>query len=308
MDSSDNFIHEALFYDQDEAFLDICAPFVREGLAAGEAVLVATDARKIGLLRGALGASAAEVAFLDMRIAGRNPARIIPIWQSFLDSGGGPVRGIGEPVWGDRSDHELVECHHHEMLLNSAFDQPRPFSLLCPYDERELDADVLARVFASHSAVLAGGQTHCCDGYARSLADHCPFDGRLSDPPPGAVEVEFDVRDLATIRHLLTDHGERAGLCDTQIDDLRLAGHEVATNSVMHGGGCGTLRVWVEDDEVVCEIRDRGCFHDPLVGRVEPPDTMLSGRGLWLANCVMDLVQIRSSAFGSAVRMRLRAV
>jgi hypothetical protein len=40
------------------------------------------------------------VKFVDMAKLGRNPARIIPAWQKFVDQHSGygrPVRGIGEP-------------------------------------------------------------------------------------------------------------------------------------------------------------------------------------------------------------------
>jgi hypothetical protein len=42
---------------------------------------------------------------------------------------------------------------------------------------------------------------------------------------------------------------------------LVLAVDEVATNSLRHGGGRGTLRIWRDADAVVCEVRDAaaGC-------------------------------------------------
>ena len=81
--------------------------------------------------------------------------------------------------------------------------------------------------------------------------------------------------------------------------------NEVATNSVRHGGGTGTLRMWEEGASLICEVRDRGQILDPLVGRRKPPGDRGSGLGLWLANQLCDLVQIRSFPTGTAVRLHV---
>ena len=85
-----------------------------------------------------------------------------------------------------------------------------------------------------------------------------------------------------------------------------LATHEVATNSIRHGGGEGTLRVWHEDGMVVCEVRDRGRLDQPLAGRARPELEDGGGWGLWLANQLCDLVQIRTLPDGNVVRLLLR--
>ena len=79
------------------------------GSTRGEPVLVMVGARKLELLRGALGESRRRRAFVDMEDVGRNPARIIPAWaRSSLTSGrGGGMRGIGEPIWADRRARSL---------------------------------------------------------------------------------------------------------------------------------------------------------------------------------------------------------
>ena len=59
-------------------------PFIRDGLEAGEPILVVVGREKIGQLQDALGSDAAAVSFADMAEVGRNPARIIPAWRDFL--------------------------------------------------------------------------------------------------------------------------------------------------------------------------------------------------------------------------------
>lgn len=85
-----------------------------------------------------------------MHELGRNPARIIPAWQRFVDGAGGrPVRGIGEPIWPGRRAEELLECRLHGALLNVAVDPGLPFWLRCPYDTRQLSPGVVEEAFRS---------------------------------------------------------------------------------------------------------------------------------------------------------------
>jgi anti-sigma regulatory factor (Ser/Thr protein kinase) len=87
--------------------------------------------------------------------------------------------------------------------------------------------------------------------------------------------------------------------------DLVLAVNELATNTIRHGGGRGTLRTWREPDTLLVEVLDRGFIEDPLAGRERPPDLTGGGRGLWLVNHLCDLVQVRSSHGGSVVRLHM---
>lgn len=96
-----------------------------------------------------------------------------------------------------------------------------------------------------------------------------------------------------------------AGLDRRAGADLVLAASELAANSVAHGGGAGTLRTWREGDRLVVDLEDAGWISEPLAGRLRPAVTQEGGRGLWLANQLCDLVQIRSSAAGTTVRLQV---
>ena len=45
---------------------------------------------------------------------------------------------------------------------------------------------------------------------------------------------------------------------------------------------------------LICEVRDSGRLDDPLAGRRRPEIPELGGHGLWIANQICDLVQLRS--------------
>src|SRR5918911_557200 len=121
LEQADGFRHEALLYTGEDELVTATSSFVRAGVAAGEPALVVVGARKIDLLREALGDDGSEVYFADMGVVGRNPARIIPAWREFVGAHAAPgvrLRGIGEPVAPGRDADELVESQRHESLLN----------------------------------------------------------------------------------------------------------------------------------------------------------------------------------------------
>ena len=303
------FAHEALFYAGEDEFVRATSEFVREGVAAGEPVLVVVDRRKIDRIREALNGEGHDVLFADMADVGANPARIIPAWRRFLDEravDGCPVRGIGEPVWPGRNGAELVECQRHESLLNLAFADSPAWQLLCPYDTSALDAPVLAEACHSHPTLVEGGRRTASPTYRGLEAIAAPFDAELPEPAAPPLELAFAGDTLGEARRLVRARADEAGLDSARLHNLVLAANEMTTNSVRHGGGGGLLRLWEEDDMLVCEIRDAGRIEAPLVGRVQPRVGQESGRGHWMANQLCDLVQVRSFAGGSAVRLHMR--
>jgi anti-sigma regulatory factor (Ser/Thr protein kinase) len=296
------FRHEALIYTDPEDFLAGAVPFLREALEAGEPALVAVSAANTALLEGELAADAIAVRFAEMETLGRNPARIIPFWREFVEANGGrPVRGIGEPVWPGREPAEIDECERHESLLDVAFSPPPAWSLLCPYDGGALGDEVLEKVARSHGSVRRDGVSAGSDEY---VAGGDCFAGELSEQPAGAEEFGFDRTRLAEVRRRVQRAAERAGLPASDTADLIIAASELAANSVAHGGGSGTLRTWRDAGRLLVELEDAGSIEEPLAGRLRPEPTQEGGRGLWLANQLCDLVQIRSRPGRTTVRLR----
>lgn len=301
------FEHEALFYDGTEAFLDGVAPFLRDGVEAGEPVLVAVDRKKIDLLRAALGDAAVAVTFLDMTLVGRNPARIIPVWSEFVHghAAGAPCRGVGEPLWPGRSDGERAECHRHEELLNLAFAGADGFRLLCPYDSSLAPAD-LDRSRRNHAYVTCGAERRASDPGAGGRVD--VFDDPLPEIDGDPLELTLrSVAELSGLRSTIAELGRLAGL-GPLAGDFALAVNEVGANSLRHGGGRAEVRLWWAEGSLVCEVRDRGHVAEPLAGRVRPAPDQAGGRGLWLVNHLCDLVELRTSPAGTAVRLRIERV
>jgi anti-sigma regulatory factor (Ser/Thr protein kinase) len=303
------FRHEALLYAGEDEFVGRVARFVRDGLEAEEPVLVAVSASKIDLLRQALAGDADQVGFADMDDLGANPARIIPAWREFADRNlcdGGRARGVGEPISAGRSPAELVECQRHESLLNLAFDPGPAWWLVCPYDTSTLDAGVMTEARRSHPVIWQERGGIESRDYLGADTIAGPFVAPLPPPATAPQETTFDADGLWLIRTLVGDVASAAGLDERRVGDLTLAANEVASNSVLHGGGEGRLRIWREDETLMCEVSDAGYIDQPLAGRQSPHPGNATGRGLWLANQLCNLVQIRSCAGSTTVRLHMR--
>ncbi|MFI9172863.1 anti-sigma factor RsbA family regulatory protein [Streptomyces lincolnensis] len=301
---TDPFVHPALFYGSEREYLAGTVSFVRAGLAAGDPVACAVPGENLDLIRDALGSDADAVRLLDMREAGRNPGRIIPgVLRAFADAQppGRRVRIIGEPIWAGRDDTEYPACVQHEALINAAF-TGRTVSILCPYDTRRLAPKVIADAYATHPTVIHAGSGP--EAHSRAY-DPDDIVARYNEPLPPVPDVpalSFDADGLAPARHTATDLAAQLGLTGVRLQDLALVTAELTTNSVVHGGGSGTLRVWAEDGHVLCEVRDKGRLTDPLAGRRPAPREQRGGRGLLMVNLVADLVRLHTDADGTTVR------
>ena len=305
---AETFRHEALFYGGLDGFIEGTSAFVKEGLESGEPTLVVAGARKLAALRAELGTDADLVQFADMGDVGLNPARIIPAWVDFLARSapdGGRVRGIGEPIWPERSPDELVECQRHESLLNVAFADSSGWWLLCPYDVGDLPSDVLDDARHSHPYLWQDGVHTNSSTYRDLEAAAKPFDVPLPPRPAGHQLIILDVANLHHVREVVARAARSHGLDEGRTADLVLSVNELAGNSLRHGGGSGSVRIWAAERTLICEIEDSGRLDKPLAGRERPLTDRENGFGLWLVNQLCDLVQVRTFEKGTVVRLHM---
>jgi anti-sigma regulatory factor (Ser/Thr protein kinase) len=299
------FEHEALFYRGDDDFLAGLLPFVREGLEHDEAVVVAEPRARLEQLRDALGDDASSVEFLDMAQIGQNPARIIGVWARALQEhtdAGRRLRGVGEPAFVGRRQAELVECRLHELLLNHAFDGGPPWRLLCPYDEEHLPRAVTRGALHTHPLAGPPAGRRPNEEYVRDGALEA-FTAPLAPPADAVLRGIYGPGDIPATRRTVAQYARRVGLSDEQVEVLELAASELATNSIRHGGGTGTVAMWLEPGAAVVEFSDSGRVTDPLTGRLMPSLEQEGGRGVYLVNQLCDLVQLRSSDEGTVIRI-----
>jgi anti-sigma regulatory factor (Ser/Thr protein kinase) len=298
-------LHDAMEYSSDTEFAAALVPFIREGLDEGQAVAAAVTRSNISLLRDALGVDERRVAFLDRADCYERPATTVAAWQRLVnqsaEQGHQGIRMIGEVAFGGRQTWSRYEAALNEVLA------PAAAWIVCPYDTRVLDPEVLADARRTHPVLLAQGERRPSDHY-RGAAD---FLRAVPEPMPPitgtpAVLVDIDVDASPARRALAALFAAHGWSGRDQGDDLVLAAAEITANSIRHGGGHRQLRVWVAGATVTCEVSDDGPgLPDPLAGYRPPVQGRPGGRGLWIAAQLCDTLAIGRRAGRTVVRFSI---
>jgi anti-sigma regulatory factor (Ser/Thr protein kinase) len=297
------FKHVCFFYRAEAEYAATVAGFLRAGLTVGEAAFAAVPPDKISLIRDALGADAVNVEFADTTTLGRNPAWIIPQVLAFVGAHAGHVRYVGEPIWAARGPAEVRAAIANEALINLAF-ADADTEILCPYDIAALDPAVIADAKRTHPLLLSSGRRLTSPEYAVP-SDTLPSRSlQLPALANGAMYHTYRT-DLSQVRALVLQHAREAGLTESRANDLVLAVSEVAANTLRHTQSSGTLAIWHDRDEIVCEVHDEGTIANPLAGQRRPVPDASGGHGLWLVRQVCDLVELHSDSSGTTIRMHM---
>jgi anti-sigma regulatory factor (Ser/Thr protein kinase) len=214
------------------------------------------------------------------------------------------VRIIGEPIWPGRSEIEYPACVMHEALLNLAFNG-RPVTKLCPYDSAGLSTRAIDDARATHPLLIDDTGLHPSDEYDPDRILNT-YNRPLDPAPKRAIVRTAEISTLDNARWFATSFARAAGLSALRLVDLEIVLTELLSNSIRHGGGTGTFRIWAEADQLVCEVSDTGHITDPLAGRMPTDGTQSHGRGLVLVNQIVDLLLVHTSPRGTTVRFYLR--
>jgi anti-sigma regulatory factor (Ser/Thr protein kinase) len=110
---------------------------------------------------------------------------------------------------------------------------------------------------------------------------------------------------LSEVRALAEKQARSAGLPEDRVVDFVIAVSEIAANTVRHAHSPGSIEIWQDESEIVCEIRDSGVITDPQPGRQQPSSDATGGHGLWLVHQVCDQVELQSDASGTVIRLRM---
>ena len=174
--------HEAGFYRSDAEFRALIVPFAEEGIAAGEPVVLAYDARKSGLLRAWLTAASA-VDFIGDETAYAAPARAIATYRRLFEShvarGAAQIRVAGElPQLSNGGPFEGWD--RYESAVNTVWDD-FPVWGRCLYNTTTASAAVVDVVRRTHPYLVSPtGQRRASDGYQDPVA----FEGLPYVPDP----------------------------------------------------------------------------------------------------------------------------
>ncbi len=299
-----DFCHQVLFYDDADGWGELCRSCGPAWRPTSQCSLP-SDGRMPSYSR-ASWAPTRPFGFTAMEELGRNPARIIPFWRGFADEHGGrdrPIRGIGEPIWPGRSADEIDECQRHESLLNYAFGSAACLVVALPVRQQ------LARQRCPRGSRSLPSLHRPRRDERREPGPQQPHGAAFRGHPPGPPRRRGNARirpQRAGSRSWpgRSGSGERAALVGADQgrghSRQRAGGEQRAAwrraRNAANLAGPGSF---------VAEIEDSGQISEPLAGRVRPEPTQTGGRGLWLANQLCDLTQIRSGPQGTSIRLRM---
>jgi anti-sigma regulatory factor (Ser/Thr protein kinase) len=119
------------------------------------------------------------------------------------------------------------------------------------------------------------------------------------------VTLVFDAERITALRHTVARAAANVGLRGQRLEDYVLAVNEIVTNAVRHAGGRGRLRMWLHGGALRCEVIDEGTGipNDRLNGHELPPSFAVSGRGLWLARHLCDLLTVQTGPEGTKITL-----
>ena len=299
--------HEAGFYRSDAEFLGLIVPFVEEGLAAGDPVVIGYDDRKADLLRSRL-TDPSSVEFIVDRGLYSTPARAIATYRRLFEfhvaMGADQIRIAGD-VPHPGNGREFEGWDRYECAVNTVW-QDFPVWGRCLYDTTTASTAVLDAVERTHPRLLSPSGSRITSRRYQPL----PTFDELR-PPPDPLEasppsVELVDRRPAQARRAVYEVA--LGLFKGKmLEELVLDVSEATGNALYHGEPPVTVRIWVTPLRMVITVHDCGPGPaDPLAGLVPTThDALTPGRGLWLIHQLdIDTALIRS---GDGFTVRFRA-
>jgi hypothetical protein len=280
---------------------------LEEGLAAGERQLVVTTSRKAEVLGRALGRQADEVEFRDSHEWYVVPTHTLLSYQRYVEEADTPrVRIFGEVTPGGDCRVPMSEWVRYESMLNVAFGH-LPVSIMCGYDAREQSAPMVADARRTHPETCVGTSYAPSEEFTDSATLLRELDrDELEEPTVATLEHPI-TGDLRGVRDFVLARARDAGLTGKALQDTFLAAQDVASNTLAHGARQGTVSSWVQDGELIFEVRDHPYANGhPVSAGLDTEAALLSDpRSLWMARLLCDLVEVRSRAGGLVVRLHV---
>jgi anti-sigma regulatory factor (Ser/Thr protein kinase) len=284
------YFHETAFYEDDEQFVDLVAPFLEGALEAGEPALVHLDEAHTALVGRHVDLSALHVVPSSWTTPARAIGERRRRFDELIADGAGQIRVVGEvphPGTGGSWD----AWSRYEGAVNHAY-ADFPVWGLCLYDSRVTPSSVVRDARRAHPfEVLPGGERRPSDDFLD------PFDYLLGLDAPTPHPLQLRAPDLLVEDPTLV--GARAAVAalargvlgPAGVDDAVIAVSEVVANAWRHGEPPVELRAWAVPGTLVVSVRDHGPgTDDPLVGLLprKPGSGLLpsAGVGLWMAGQV----------------------
>jgi CheY-like chemotaxis protein len=146
--------HEGLIYSSSDELVEGTLPYLRQGLASGEQVLVVLGDPARLAIQDALGEDAARVEFTAADAWYLSPEHALGGYTRYVDDhlgrGASRVRILAEIVWPESSATvDVAAWKRYEASISGAM-ASLPVSFICAYDTRKLPAEIVTDAQCTH--------------------------------------------------------------------------------------------------------------------------------------------------------------
>jgi anti-sigma regulatory factor (Ser/Thr protein kinase) len=294
--------HHAFVYESDHEYISESVEFLKEGIEADEACIVANTRDGLAMMREALGSDADRVVFVDVAPVYTRPARAVAkYYGTFREQlrSSPSVRAVANGQFGP-SPEDWAEWTRYEAITNLAYAH-LPVWVVCAYNASRLPDTLVEAVLRTHPEVLGDGW-HASEHYE----DPRELVRRLTPEPEPLPELRSlsPGDSLERFREQLAGELAVENVPAGRALDMLVAATEVAANALTHGAGIEEVRVGRAYGRFVCEVVDRGSgFDDPVAGYVAPREGPAAG--LWVARQLSWGIEYFHSPRGFTVRIWL---
>jgi anti-sigma regulatory factor (Ser/Thr protein kinase) len=272
--------HNAYIYEAPEEFVSSTAAFFRQGFEKGEGGVVFNTRRGLAAIREELGSDAEHVLFVDNSQAFTRPAKALAFYH----------RAYGQALATNRSLRVISHAESgpdpreanrwigFESVINHSFSH-LPAWVLCSYDANASLDTTLENVWRTHPDVMTGAGWNA----SKHFEERDTLLRQMAPPPvPLAGLRSISFGEIEQFRETLARELVSENVPQSKVLDMLLAGTELATNAIEHGGGVQDVRVGKVDGRFVLEVVDAGPgFDEPAAGYLAPRAGR--GSGLWVA-------------------------
>src|SRR3954452_5732062 len=298
--------HEAGFYRSDGDFLKLIVPFVTDGIAADEPVVIGYDRRKCDLLRAEL-PRPDVVTFIEDASLYAWPARAIQAYRQQFErqvaAGAGQIRIAGD-VPHEGNGGRFAGWDRYESAVNAVW-QDYPVWSRCLYDATTVSDEVRDVVERTHRRLVTpdGGASASPRYQEVTEFEHLPATADPLEATPPTIELTNV--SLKRIMRAVSDLA-RGRISATALDELPFAVSEAVINAELYGRPPTTVRVWAGEDRIVVHVHDRGPGPaNGLAGVVPVADSQPgAGLGLWLSHQLAEVDIALIATDGFTVRLR----
>jgi anti-sigma regulatory factor (Ser/Thr protein kinase) len=312
--SAREFRHDGLFYRSDDELVAAAAPFLRDGLAASETVVVVCAEPRASALVDALPGDGGDLLVLRPTELYRRTATTIAALQKLaereLANGRPGVRVMGEIDFGDDPEGK-AEWSAYEAVINAAFAHVPMLWTVCAFNTRDLPEEVISAATQTHPHLLTATTRTPNPNYlepAQFLRRSAAGGPGWLPPTPPDIDIP-SLADVGQLRGGILGALEHTGLDIETRHHLVFAANEVATNAFDHGRPPVRVRLWCTPSRVICTVTDSGDgFDDRLAGYTRIGEARATAAaGLWTARQLVDHLDAARTGQGFTVRMILRS-